>query len=148
MKRRTLLKAALLNVAAVGLLIPERVLAEAYPGKAFRAKEVADALNEVYGTADIASSDKIEIEAPLVAIDGGMVPVRVSSGLDNTESISIVVQGNETPFTAHFRVFEQQGFVSTRLRVAKSGDILVIVKADGTLYTNTRPVRVGRQCTV
>lgn len=148
MKRRTLLKAALFQAVAAGLLIPGRVLGETYPAKAFRAKELPEALNEIFGTADIADSDKIEIEAPLVATDGGMVPVRVSSGLDNTQSISIVVQGNEAPFTAHFRVYEPQGFVSTRLRIANSGDILVIVKADGVLYTSTRPVRVGRQCTV
>ena len=146
-RRRTFLKAAVTQAVVSGMLVPGRVLADAYPGKAFRAKAVPDALNEVFGTTDIASSDRIEIEAPLVAIDGGMVPVRVSSGLENTESISIVVQGNEAPFTAHFRIYEQHGFVSTRLRMANSGDLLVIVKADGVLYTSTRPVRVGRQCT-
>ena len=148
MQRRTLLKAVLFQVTAASLLAPGRVLGDTYPGKAFRAKEVPDALREIFGTTDIAPSNEIEIEAPLVALDGGMVPIRIRSGLKNTESISVVVQGNEAPFTAHFRLYEPQEFVSTRVRMKASGDLLVIVKADGVLHTNTRPVRVGGQCSV
>ena len=82
MKRRTFLKASL-PVLCGGWLIPGRVLGETYPGKAFRAPEAPDALREIFGTADMAASDKIDIEAPLVAIDAGMVPVRVRSRLDS-----------------------------------------------------------------
>ena len=147
MKRRTLLKACL-QVACGGLLIPGPVLGETYPGKAFRAPEAPDALREIFGTVDMAVSDKIEIEAPLVALDSGMVPIRVRSQLDNTESISIVVQANEAPFTAHFRIYEPHQFISTRVRMAKSGELLAVVKADGVLYASTRPVRVGRHCAI
>ena len=147
MKRRTLLKASLLPLALGGMLSPGKAFS-AYPGKAFRARETAEALREAFGTADIAQSGKIEIEAPLVARDAGMVPVRVRSGFDNTESISLMVSGNEAPFTAHFRLHQPQGFVSTRVRVADTSDLLVIVKADGVLYTNKRLLRVGRHCTI
>ena len=73
-----------------------------------------------------------------------MVPVRIKSGFENTESISLVVTGNESPFTAYFKLYEAQSFVSTRIRMTDTSDLLVIVKADGVLYTNKRPVRVGR----
>ena len=106
--------------------------------------DIPDALREAFGTADIGESDKIEIDAPHIAADAEMVPVRVKSGFENTESIAIVVSGNQSPFTAYFRLYEAQNFVTTRVRVADSTDLLVIVKADGGLHTRKRAVRVGR----
>ena len=54
------------------------------------------------------------------------------------------VSGNQSPFTAYFRLYETQNFVTTRVRVADTTDLLVIVKAGGSLHTGTRTVRVGR----
>jgi len=142
MKRRTLLKAGL-RAGLAGMLIPGAALAQ-YPTKAFLAKDTPEALRELFGTADIGDSDKIEVEAPHIASDADMVPVRIRSGFDNTESISLVVAGNESPFTAFFRLYEAQNFVSTRIRLSDSSELLVVVKADGVLYTGRRRVRVGR----
>ena len=142
MKRRTLLKAGL-GLGLIGPLLPGPALG-AYPSKAFLAKEIPEAMREVFGSADVGESDQIEIEAPHIASDANMVPVRIKSGFDNTESISLVVVGNEAPFTAHFKLYESQNFVSTRIRMSDTGELLVVVKADGQLHTNKRPVRVGR----
>ena len=143
MKRRTLLKASLgLGVGAV--LFPG-VAMSAYPTRAFLAKEIPEALREAFGTADIGENDKIEIEAPHIASDANMVPVRIRSGFENTESISLVVTGNESPFTAYFKIYQAQGFVSTRIRMANTSDLLAIVKADGMLHANKRSVRVSRK---
>ncbi len=125
------------------MLFPGVALSD-YPTGAFLAKQIPDALQAAFGTADIGESQQIEIEAPHIASDANMVPVRVKSGFDNTESISLVVTGNESPFTAYFKLYEEQNFVSTRIRMAESGDLLVVVKADGVLHTNQRPIRVGR----
>lgn len=142
MKRRTLLKAGV-RAALAGVILPGTALA-GYPTNAFLAKETPEALREVLGSADIGESDKIEIEAPHIASDANLVPVRIRSGFANTESISLVVAGNESPFTAHFRLYESQNFVSTRIRMADTSELLVVVKADGVLYANRRPIRVGR----
>lgn len=142
MKRRTLLKASL-RLGVTGMLFPG-IAVGSYPSKAFLAKQIPDALREAFGTADISESGKIEIEAPHIASDANMVPVRIKSGFADTESISLVVTGNESPFTAYFKLYQAQSFVSTRIRMTDTGDLLVIVKADGVLHTNKRPVRVGR----
>lgn len=142
MKRRTLLKASLqLGIAAT--IIPGPAIS-GYPTKAFLAKEIPDALQAAFGTADISESDQIEIEAPHIASDASMVPVRIRSGFENTESITLVVTGNKSPFTAFFKLYETPAFVSTRIRMSDSSDLLVVVKADGVLHTNQIPVRVGR----
>ena len=142
MRRRTLLRAGL-PAGLAGALLPAAAWAE-YPTKAFLAKEAPEALREVFGTADIGDSDKIEIEAPHIASDASMVPVRIRSGFANTESISLVVAANESPFTAYFRLYDSQNFVSTRIRMADTSELLAVVKADGMLHTSRRSVRVGR----
>lgn len=135
-----------MGAGLAGTLLPRAALAQ-YPTSAFLAKETPEALREIFGTADIGDSDKIEIEAPHIASDANMVPVRIRSGFADTESISLVVAGNESPFTAHFRLYESQNFVSTRVRMSDTSELLVVVKADGALYTGRRSVRVGRnQC--
>ncbi len=145
MKRRTLLRTSL-QLGLSAILVPGKAIG-AYPTGAFLATEIPEALREVFGTADIGESVKIEIQAPHIANDANMVPVKVISGFLNTESISLVVVGNKSPFTAHFKFYQSQSFVSTRIRMADSSDLLVIVKADGVLYTNKRPIRVaGNGC--
>ena len=143
MKRRTLLQASLLPLAAVAGVTPGRAFA-AYPKKAFKAKKIAVALRESVGTADIAESDRIGIEMPSIASDPDLVPIRVRSGFDNTESITIIVAANPAPLTAHYRLHGPQSYVTTRVRMADSGDVLVVVKADGNLHSRRRSVSVGR----
>jgi len=142
MKRRTLLKASL-QLGLAGMILPQAAIS-AYPTRAFLAKEIPDVMRTAFGTADIGPSDQIEIEAPHIASDANMVPVRIKSGLENTESIALVVAGNKSPFTAYFKLYESQSFVSTRIRMSDTSDLLVVVKADGVLYANSRPIRVGR----
>ena len=133
-----------LHAGIAGMLLP-RGAEGAYPTRAFLAREIPEALREAYGTADIGESEQIEIDAPHIASDANMVPVRIRSGLENTESIALVVNGNKSPFTAYFKLYEEQNFVTTRVRLADSTDLLVVVKANGVLHTNTRAVRVGRK---
>ena len=142
MRRRTLLQASLVQTALLGLVKPVSALA-AYPIKAFSTREIPAALGELLGSSDTIDSDLIDIQAPPIARDASVVPVRISSGHDNTESISLVVERNPAPFTAYFRLYESQNHVSTRIRLNESSDLLVVVKADGQLYASRRRVRVG-----
>ena len=103
MKRRTLLKASL-QLGFAATIIPGAAIS-AYPTKAFLAKQIPDALQAAFGTADIGESDQIEIEAPHIASDANMVPVRIRPSFENTESIAIVVAGNTSPFTAYFKLY-------------------------------------------
>ena len=129
-----------LQLGLTGMLYPGMVIS-AYPTKAFLAKQIPDALREAFGTADIGESSKIEIEAPHIASDANMVPVRIKSGLENTESISLVVTGNESPFTAYFKLYEAQNFVSTRIRMASTSDVLVIA-----YFVVRGVVEIGIEC--
>lgn len=143
MKRRTLLKTSLAAsvVLAAGSVIPGRVMA-AYPKAAFENKDAAGALADVYGASDYAESGDIKIKAPEIAENGAVVPVQVTSSIANTESISIVVSGNPTPMAASFNLHGSEGFVSIRIKMGKTSDVLAVVKAGGSLHAAKQEVKV------
>jgi sulfur-oxidizing protein SoxY len=146
MNRRTLLKRTLavgaVSVAAsAGLLTPGRVLA-AYPKDAFAAKDTNGALSGAVGSSDFAHSDDIKIKAPDIAENGSVVPVTVETGLGNVESITLLADSNGTPLVASFNVSNADAYVSTRIKMGKTGNVIAVVKSGGKLYGNKKEVKV------
>ena len=145
MNRRTLLKRTLafttVGVAAsAGLLTPGQVLA-AYPKAAFEAKDTAGALTGAVGSGSYEDSDDIKIKAPDIAENGSVVPVTVTSGMA-AESITILADSNNTPMVASFNLNGSEPYVSTRIKMGKTGNVIAVVKSDGKLYANKKEVKV------
>ncbi|MES9846212.1 MAG: thiosulfate oxidation carrier protein SoxY [Candidatus Sedimenticola sp. PURPLELP] len=147
MKRRIFVKGSLaagaLGVAVgAGLLTPKTVLA-AWPKDAFEAKSVADALTALHGSGDAAESAEIKIKAPDIAENGAVVPITVSTDMEGVESITIMAANNPVPMVASFNMGEgAMGFVSTRIKMGKTGDVIAVVKAGGKLQSSRKEVKV------
>ena len=145
--RRTLLKgtgaAGTVAVAlAAGLLKPGQVLAAEWNKAAFDSKSIIEALKGIGATAAVDSKD-IAIKAPDIAENGAVVPVEVTSKIPGTESIAIVVEKNDRPLIAVFNLLNgAEGFVSTRIKMAQTSDVKVVVKAGGKMYTAKKEVKV------
>lgn len=139
MKRRTLLKNSL--ATTTGLLCPGIVMAS-YPNEAFESKDVAAALSSALGSSEFAQSDQIMIKAPNVAENGSLVPIQVRSNIANTDSITLVVESNSSPFVATFVLHGSDAFVSTRIKMADTGNILAIAKAGGVLHATKVEIKV------
>ena len=93
-KRRIFLKgsmaASAVGVAVgAGLLTPQAVLA-AWPKEAFGAKQMDEAIGALMGAPGTEATDQIEIKAPDIAENGAVVPVTVSTGMSDVESITIL----------------------------------------------------------
>jgi sulfur-oxidizing protein SoxY len=146
-KRRILLKGSLAAGAvgiavAAGLLTPRAVLA-AWPENAFMAKSVDDALNELLGTNTHEASESIKIKAPDIAENGAVVPVTVESDAEGISSISVIAAGNQTPLIASFNLGEGAlGFVSTRIKMAKTAEVVAVVKAGDKVMSSAKEVKV------
>ena len=146
MQRRTLLKSTLAAsavgiAASAGLLTPGQVLA-AYPKAAFEAKDANAALSAAVGSGNYEHSDDIKIKAPDIAENGSVVPVTISSTLAGVESISLLSESNNTPMVASFNLNGSQAYVSTRIKMGKTGNVLAVVKSGGKLYANAKEVKV------
>jgi sulfur-oxidizing protein SoxY len=143
-KRRLVLKGSLAAGAAVGsgLLTPRMVFAD-WPAAAFSAKTVDDSLKDLLGGTKLEASDKITVKAPDIAENGAVVPVTVEADLDGIQSISIVVPGNPTPLIASFDMGPGAiGFVSTRIKMAKTSKVIAVAKVGDKLYSGSREVKV------
>jgi sulfur-oxidizing protein SoxY len=145
--RRKLVKTtAFLSVSASlvgsGLLLPQRALG-AYAMDAFAARDVDGALNGSLGSSQYSASDEVKLKAPDIAENGAVVPITVSSSMANVDAIAIVAVSNPGPLTSTYQLSSAcEPFISTRIKMAKTGDVIAVVKADGKLYSATKEVKV------
>jgi len=146
MQRRTFIKGSLAASAAgiaagAGLLVPGSVLAD-WNKAAFESKDIKAAMTAIAGGAGEASGD-IKIKAPDIAENGAVVPITVTSGVAGTESISIFAANNATPLTSSYTLGEgAEGYVSTRIKMGKTADVIALVKAGGKVYSAKKEVKV------
>ncbi len=144
--RRLLLQGAG-SVALVGLgnLIPIPALAAAndkYPEAAFKQKGDKDAIQALYGKAAEAS-DKVKLDAPEIAENGAVVPISVTTTLENVTSIAFLVSANPNALAASYQIPEGTlPSVANRLKMQKTSNVIAIVEAGGKLYSATKEVKV------
>jgi len=147
MQRRSFLKGTLAGSAVAvavgaGLLSPRSVLA-AWPKAAFEAKNVEDAMNKLFGSAENTPSGDIKIKAPDIAENGAVVPVSVSTSLGNVDSIAVIAEKNGTPLASNFKLGANAlPNVSTRIKMGKTSDVIAVVKANGKAYSARKNVKV------
>ena len=147
MQRRTFMKGTLAGstvavAVSAGLLSPSAVLA-AWPKGAFEAKSVQDALSSLMGSADTSPSGDIKIKAPDIAENGAVVPVSVTTSIAGISSIAILAEKNGVPLAANFEMASNaKGYVSTRIKMGKTSDVIAVVKAGGKAYSARKNVKV------
>ena len=88
-------------------------------------------------------SQEILITVPDKAENGAIVQVEVKSNVPNTETISILVEKNPTPLIAHFKFSNgAEPFVVTRIKMAETSDVKVVVKSGNQYFINAKNVIV------
>ncbi len=139
--RRLFLKgsAALMALAAW----PRALLAAAWPKQAFAATEAGEALAALLGTDEAAPSDRIAMKVPEIAENGAVVPVTVSTTLEDVQSISIVVPNNPRPLAATFEILPGTlPDVSSRIKMGETSDVIAVVKTDTGVFRASKEVKV------
>lgn len=134
------------SVLSLMVLAPFSALAEAinqlWNRAAFETTKLNEASKNLAINHETASQD-IHIIAPDRAENGAIVQVEIKSNIANTESIAIMVEKNPTPLIATFAFANgAEPFVITRIKMAETSDIKVIVKAGGQFFTNAKNVVV------
>lgn len=145
--RRIILKATMtagtIAVAAgAGLLTPTTVFA-AWPKAAFTATNLEQAMNTLSGKTRPTVSKAIIVDAPDIAENGAVVTVKVTTTLPKVDNISIYVPVNTFPLSASY-IFSKEmgGTITSRLKMAKTSDVIAIVKSEGKLYSSKKSVKV------
>jgi sulfur-oxidizing protein SoxY len=132
----------LVVAAGAGLLRAGDAVAAVWNKTGFEAKVAADAMKSIGATGAQSSKDVI-LTAPDIAENGAQVPVTVTSKIPNTQSISIVVDKNPFPLNCTFDFAGgAEGYVSTKLKMGQTSNIIAVVKADGKFFTAIKEVKV------
>ncbi|PPD53442.1 MAG: thiosulfate oxidation carrier protein SoxY [Methylotenera sp.] len=141
MQRRDFLK-ILSGAVLASILQPIGVLAAAWNKAAFEAIKLNDAKNMLGVGHEIPSKD-IEIVAPDRAENGAIVQIEISSRIPNIEEISVFVENNPTALVGHF-VLSNGALpqLVTRIKMADTSDVKVIVKAGNAYFSAAKNVVV------
>jgi sulfur-oxidizing protein SoxY len=127
---------------AGGLLVPEKADAELAIAKPVSSLlEVT--LKDLFKGAGITDTDKIDIQIPLIAENGAVVPITIATSLNNVQNVYILVEKNPLPLSAKFALsVELDPFVSARLKMAETSDVIVIAETREGLYGARKMVKV------
>ena len=140
--RRLFLRTSAAIVAALGISLIRHAHAADRNQAAFQAKSAAEALKSI-GAANALPSKEIVLKLPDIAENGGQVPIEITSRIANTEAIHIVADNNPFPLVASFDLPSGvEPYVVTRIKLADTSSVRVLVKADGKYYSVSREVRV------
>jgi sulfur-oxidizing protein SoxY len=72
-----------------------------------------------------------------------VVPISVTTTLENVTSISFLVSENPNALAASYKIpAGTMPSVANRLKMAKTSNVIVIVEAGGKLYSATKQVKV------
>lgn len=128
---------------AVLAALPKALLAAAWPEKAFLSTDARQAMFAHFGTDQTTPSDKIILNLPEIAENGAVVPVRISTTLENVESISIIVEKNPRPLAVSFELMSRASpEIRSRIKMAETSPVMAVVKTDTGLYSTSRSVKV------
>lgn len=137
--RRRFLK-QLLALCAAALPLP--VFAK-WQAENFKSGKLDEMVARLFNGQPLVESNAIELKIPTIAENGAVVPITVSATLPNVSAITILVEKNPVPLAARFELApELAPFVSARLKMAETCDVIAVVESSGYLYSAKQLVKV------
>ena len=142
-RRRLMLKYSVLAAGGIySLTLANRVLA-VWPASLFEHQAPDSLLDELTEGKGISETEQISITVPKVVENAAILPVGVSSTLENVESISVILTANANPLAGTFKFTKQsKPLVSTRVKLESAGEVVAVVNAGGRFYAQRQHVDV------
>jgi sulfur-oxidizing protein SoxY len=140
MQTRRRFLASLLAIGAMAL-VPLQLLAR--NKEAFDADESDAAIKALVGDKPLVKSTDIVLKVPDIAENGAVVPVTVTTTIEDVQRISLIVDENPNPLSASFRLLPGSvADISTRVKMGASSDVRAIVETQTTAFYTTKNVKV------
>ena len=128
-------------LAAAGLL-PTPAQA-AWPQAAFEAKNLADAVKALGGSAPVESKD-VTLTGPDIAENGAVVPVGCATTLPGVKRLLLLVEKNPNVLAAVFDINDAiEANIGTRVKMGQSSNVYAVaMMADGKVLFAQKEVKV------
>jgi sulfur-oxidizing protein SoxY len=129
--------------AATSGLFNTMIAQAAWPAAIFKQTQLDETLQQLFGNQKFIKTDKIQVKIPKIAENGAVVPIIITSNLENIETVTILVGKNPVPLVAQFTLAnESETYVSARIKMAETSDGIVIAKAGENYYSKRKMVKV------
>jgi len=146
LKRRNFLQiGAVLSFAVMtGVLTPEEAMAaETQWNKELFEATDNEGVFKALGAKSPEKSDKVKLVAPDIAENGAVVPVSLSTDLENVTMMAFLIPENPNTMTGMFNIPEgTEPNIATRVKMAKTSDIYGLVKSGDKYYLAQKEVKV------
>lgn len=140
-RRRLLRCSADILLAVAGAVLPLRGFARTRA--ALDARSSREALDSLLDGRRPEKSAQIRIVASELAENGAAVPITVESDLPGIESVSFLAPENPRPLALNLRAGTRFALpVTFRVKLAKSQEVTVLVRAGGRDYSTSQLIRV------
>ncbi len=143
---------AVAAAVSLGLSVSGTAIAQgSSPGMPLPDEKIAETMKRLFGNRPIqAAGDRIKLDAPMIAENGAVVPLRVDVELpmgkdDYVRNIYIISDKNRRPLNAQFTLTPDSGkaSVGTNIRLASTSDVRAIAETSkGALFETKREVKV------
>ena len=140
----------ILSISTYGLTIASGFLHSAWANilwqkESFSPRTYEGTLSHLFKDVEFIDSKKIKFKRlPRVAENGAVVPITITSTLENIDKISILVEKNPHPLIAEFYLSAAvEPIISARLKMAETSNVIAIIEAEGKYYRNSQKVVVA-----
>jgi sulfur-oxidizing protein SoxY len=148
MKRREFVQsttgAAALGLAVSTGLFPAAASAQvAWNKAAFEAKNLADVVKALGGTAAASENNDVILSAPEIAENGNVVRLGAQSSIAGTTWLGLVVEKNPAALTAGFDVIPgTDANMSTNVKMGQSTNVYALAKVGDKFFYAVKEVKV------
>ena len=142
--RRFFLKQSVLCViAALNSFFTAKNANAAWLAEHFSIGQFNDTITRLFNNQTIIDTDRISLNLPKIAENGAVVPITISSELDNISRVYILVEKNPTPLAAEFELSAIVSvYISARIKMAESCNVVVIAQQGEQLLRSQQWVNV------
>ena len=87
--------------------------------------------------------ERVVVDAPDTAENGAYVGVSVSSAIPNIVGVALLVEKNPSTLAGYFQMKRAKTLnFATKIKMAETSDLLILVKADEQYFINRRNIKV------
>ena len=103
--------------------------------------------DDLYEEQFLEQTDDIIIESPYRAIDGGNVPIVITTKSKDLIKFTLIIDENPTPCCATFEFVGLLPYIETNIRVNAYTHLTVVAEdIDGNLYVNRKYIKAAGGC--
>ncbi|GFO77090.1 sulfur-oxidizing protein SoxY [Bathymodiolus platifrons methanotrophic gill symbiont] len=109
----------------------------------FQRQPINKALTLLFPDQILHKTNKIHLKLPRIAENGSVVPITITSSIENVDTIFIFSEKNPVPLVAKFSINpELETFIGARFKMQETCDVIVVLKAEDQYYQTRQKVKV------